>query len=278
YLDALFKSKGFINYVNEKASGGVRMNFKFEDMEAWKIPLPTLEEQNAIVEQIEKQKAIIEGAEKIDNNYEFNIPESLNKRQLNSFIKDSLYGLSVKLNDEGKYPVLRMNNLDMLGRWHLNDLKYTDIDLKKERLLEYGDFIFNRTNSVDLVGKSSVVDFNIVGSWAGYLIRLKLDEALNPFYLKYLFATKRYRAYFKRTCKPAGGQANINANELGAILIDYFEPNIQNKIVSELDEQMKTLEGLQKMKSEAENKIEKILADVWGVETEEPVKTEVKHE
>ena len=37
YLDALFKSKGFLDYVNEKANGGVRMNFKFEDMEAWEI-------------------------------------------------------------------------------------------------------------------------------------------------------------------------------------------------------------------------------------------------
>lgn len=278
YLDALFKSKGFLDYVNEKANGGVRMNFKFEDMEAWEIPLPALDEQTTIVALIEKQKAIIEGAEKIDKNFEFEIPVSQDKRTLNTFIKDSLYGLSVKLNSEGKYPVLRMNNLDTLGRWHLNDLKYTDEELSNERFLEYGDFIFNRTNSVDLVGKSSVVDFDLKGSWAGYLIRLKLKEGLNPFYLKYLFATKRYRDYFKRTCKPAGGQANINADELGSVSIDYYEPEIQQKIVSELDKQMQILEGLITMKTEAQKKIKQILADVWGVEYVEPVKVEVEDE
>ena len=171
-----------------------------------------------------------------------------------------------------------MNNLDTLGRWHLENLKYTDDNLSKERLLEYGDFIFNRTNSVDLVGKSSVVDFEMLGSWAGYLIRLKLKDELNPFYLKYLFTTKRYREYFKRTCKPAGGQANINADELGAVSIDYFETEVQNEIVSELDSQMQILEGLSKMKTEAEKKINQILADVWGVEFVEPEKMEVEDE
>ncbi|MBF0410317.1 MAG: restriction endonuclease subunit S [Candidatus Riflebacteria bacterium] len=264
YLNALFKSKQFLDYVNRKAIGGVRMNFKFEDLEAWEIPLPNPEEQAVIVSQIEKQNEIIGGILKIERNFEFHIPESQDKRPLNSFIIDSLYGLAVKLCDQGKYPVLRMNNLDLLGRWHLDNLKYTDEELSEERLLCYGDFIFNRTNSVDLVGKSSVVDFEMHGSWAGYLIRLKFSKELNPFYLKYLFSTKRFRDCFKKICKPAGGQANINVDELGAVSIDYFEPTVQCQIVAELDSQMKILEGLRKMKAEAGKKIEKIMDDVWG--------------
>lgn len=266
YLVIALRSKQLQDRVNEIKNGGIKNEQGAEFLKSLEIPLPSLDEQNAIVAQIEKQKAIIEGAEKIDNNFEFIIPESQDKRTLNTFIKDSLYGLSVKLQSEGKYPVLRMNNLDTLGRWHLDNLKYTNDNLSKERVLEYGDFIFNRTNSVDLVGKSSVVDFEMEGSWAGYLIRLKLKEGLNPFYLKYLFTTKKYREYFKRTCKPAGGQANINADELGAVSIDYFEPEIQNQIVAELDAQMEVLKGLLKMKSEAQKKINQILADVWGVE------------
>lgn len=270
YLVIALRSKQLQERVNEIKNGGIKNEQGAEFLLSLEIPLPSLDEQNAIVAQIEKLKAIIEGAEKIDKNFDFEIPESQDKRTLNTFIKDSLYGLSVKLQSEGKYPVLRMNNLDTLGRWHLDNLKYTDENLSKERFLEYGDFIFNRTNSVDLVGKSSVVDFEMEGSWAGYLIRLKLTEGLNPFYLKYLFTTKKYREYFKRTCKPAGGQANINAEELGAVSIDYYEPEIQNQLVVELDAQMEVLKGLLKMKSQAQNKINQILADVWGVEIVEP--------
>jgi hypothetical protein len=59
YLDLMFNHYKFLEYVNERANGGVRMNFKFEDMEAWEIPLPVIEEQLNIITEIEKQKAII---------------------------------------------------------------------------------------------------------------------------------------------------------------------------------------------------------------------------
>ena len=278
YLDALFKSKGFLNYVNEKANGGVRMNFKFDDLEAWEVPLPSIDDQSNIIMQIEKQKAIIEGAEKVLKNIPVEIPLSDDKRILRTFVTDSLYGISSKLQDNGKYPVLRMNNLDTKGIWHLDNLKYTNNEFSEERKLSFGDFIFNRTNSIDLVGKSSVIDFDFKGTWAGYLIRLKLNSELNPFYLKYLFATDRYRAIFKSIAKPAGGQANINADELTSINLDYFEPEIQRQIVAKLDSQMNVLEGLRKMKAEAEKKIVKILDHVWGVEFIETIKGEDEDE
>lgn len=278
YLVMALRSKQLQERLNEIKNKGIKNEQGAAFLLSLEIPMPSIDEQIAIVEQIEKQKAIIEGVDKIDKNFEFQIQESQDKRPLNTFIKDSLYGLSVKLNSEGKYPVLRMNNLDVFGRWRLENLKYTDVKLSEERLLQYGDFIFNRTNSVDLVGKSAVVDFEMTGSWAGYLIRLKLTEELNPFYLKFLFATKKYRDYFKRTCKPAGGQANINADELGSVSIDYFEPIIQEKIVAELNIQMEVMKGLLKMKKEAETKISKILADTWGVEFIEKLKVEVSDE
>jgi hypothetical protein len=41
---------------------------------------------------------------------------------------------------------------------------------------------------------------------------------------------------------------------------------------------MQILEGLLQMKTETKNKINKILAVVWGVEIAEPVKVEVEDE
>ncbi|OJV35563.1 MAG: hypothetical protein BGO33_03900 [Bacteroidia bacterium 43-41] len=73
YLKALFESDMFLEYVNDKASGGVRMNFKFEDMEAWEIPLPSIEDQEKIVSKIEKQMAIIGVCNKVSNNFNVQI-------------------------------------------------------------------------------------------------------------------------------------------------------------------------------------------------------------
>lgn len=59
YLMALFKSSQFLAYVNEKASGGVRMNFKFEDLEEWEIPLPELNEQNELIKETKRIETCI---------------------------------------------------------------------------------------------------------------------------------------------------------------------------------------------------------------------------
>ncbi len=63
----------------------------------------------------------------------------------------------------------------------------------------------------------------------------------------------------------------ISVDILNAVEIPNLKIEDQQKIVSELDSQMQVLEGLRKMKAEAEIKIGKLLADVWGVEFAEPV-------
>nr|WGD73486.1 N-6 DNA methylase [Bacillus subtilis] len=266
FLNVVTKTDKFKKYVNEKANtgNGVRMNFKYEHLCDFEFPLPPLDVQKEIVEKVSRQQAIINSVDTLIANFEFEIPPSEDKRTLGDFIEDSLYGISEKLLDDGKYPVLRMNNLDTKGYWHLDDLKYTNSELSEHRRLKKGDFIFNRTNSVELVGKSAVVDFDMEGSWAGYLIRIKLNKELNPHYLRFLFTNKRYRDHFSTIAKPAGGQANINAEELAATKIDYYPIEEQNKIVENMMEKSRTLDSVQKLKYEAQKRIDEIINQIWG--------------
>jgi len=264
YLQYVVTSKDQIKKYQGESQGGATPIYPRKDILEVQIPLPPLEVQNEIVEKIEKQKQIIEGADRILNSWEPYINDSPNKKPLKKYVVDSLYGISSPLNTEGKYPVLRMNNLDTQGNWYLDDLKYIDDEIKEERKLKIGDFLFNRTNSKELVGKSGVVDFDFSGTWAGYLIRLRFNQDLSPYYLKYLFAQKKYRDYFSSIGKQAEGQVNINVDELTQTMIDWYPIETQRQIVEKLDKQMQALEGVRLLKSEAEKRIEEILAGVWG--------------
>lgn len=79
-----------------------------------------------------------------------------------------------------------------------------------------------------------------------------------------MFAKNKYKKYFSSIAKPAGGQANINAEELAQTIIDYYPIEIQHQIVEKLDSQMQALEGVRLLKEEAQKRIEEILAKVWG--------------
>lgn len=273
YLDALFKSKTFLDYVNDKANGGVRMNFKFEDMQAWEIPLPTTEEQADIVEKIEKQKEIIEGSQKIINNWSIDIDSYLSKynffqKPISELIADSLYGSSKKAEyqDVG-YNVLRIGNIGFCG-FKLNDIKksiLSEKDFEKYKLAK-GDFLIVRSNgNPNLVGKCAVWEFDFPFIYASYLIRFrfKTDE-INPKYVMYFLMSPKGRSLLNPTA--GGGTYNISSTDFQKVQIAYPSIDNQKIIVFELDSKMKILENVNKMKVEAEKKINQILSEVWGIE------------
>jgi len=55
----------------------------------------------------------------------------------------------------------------------------------------------------------------------------------------------------------------VNREQLATINISLPNKSKQFQIVEEINSQIQILEGLRKMKAEAEKKIGKILADVW---------------
>ncbi len=147
YLDALFKSKQFVDYVNEKANGAVRMNFKFEDMEAWEVPLPDPDEQKLIVAQIEKQKAIVNGVDRVLENWQIDLTNYLFETDLKTIgnaIIDTKNGWSPVCNG-GNQAVLTLSCLKN-GVIDFEEVKYTNeqrADIENF-FVKKGDFFYSR--------------------------------------------------------------------------------------------------------------------------------------
>jgi type I restriction-modification system DNA methylase subunit/restriction endonuclease S subunit len=256
YLDGLFKSKGFLNYVNDKANGGVRMNFKFEDMEAWEIPLPSLEEQADFVAQIEKQKAIIEGAEKITENWQadFSFTQFNKDNWKEKSVGDVCsfeYGKTLKEIDriDGEYPVVGAGNI---------------IGYHNDYYLEGPVISTGRRGATS--GSIQWVEKNCFVIDTAFYVEILNIKEVNKRFLFYVL-----RNLNLQKLQSGGAMPGINRNDAYKEKLLLPDIETQEKIVAELDSQMQILEGLHKMKTEAEKKIKKILADVWGVEMSEPV-------
>lgn len=278
YLDTLFKSKGFLDYVNDKANGGVRMNFKFEDMETWEIPLPSLDEQAAIVAQIEKQKAIIEGAEKIDNNFEFEFPNvyEWKREKLSECCNQLIIGNTPtgKVKSEGEIVYLKVNNLSFdlsldFKNEYFVDRETHNKDLKGSKCFA-GDVLMNIVGPP--LGKVSIVPQHIDECNINQaIICFRPKEYLDSRFLAYYLLKKSTVNRFIENIRRSTGQWNLTKTICSAFEIDFPTIDIQKQIVEALDAKMHVLTGIRKMKTEAQKKINQILADVWGVEVSEPV-------
>lgn len=266
YLEALFNTTRFLNYVNEKANGGVRMDFKIEYMQNWQIPLPSIEVQNEIVEKIEKQKQIIYGVHKIEENWnpKFDIDSNWelveigkiseiarggSPRPIEEFITDDDNGINwIKIGDtkdSGKYI-------------YKTEQKIKPEGAKKSRMVYEGDFILSNSMSF---GRPYIMKTSgcIHDGWL--LIRPK--EMVNKNYLYFVLQSQYVSEQFHRAAS-GGVVNNLNAEKVRETKIPLPSLKIQLQIVNDLDHQMRALEGVQLLKSEAEKRIEEILAEVWG--------------
>jgi type I restriction enzyme S subunit len=143
------------------------------------------------------------------------IPEDWEVRALGQLISSVEYGSSAKSSVKGDIPVLRMGNLQG-GEIDWTDLVYTNDDDEIRRYaLNPGDILFNRTNTVDLVGKTAIYRGQRPAIFAGYLIRVNtLRDHLVPDYLNYVLNTNVSRRHSTKILSVAVGQANINGQKL----------------------------------------------------------------
>ncbi len=145
------------------------------------------------------------------------IPSDWTLIPLGRLVTSVEYGTSAKSNPKGHTPVLRMGNLQG-GMIDWKDLVYTDDDSEiRKYKLHQGDVLFNRTNTIDLVGKCAIYNGERPAIFAGYLIRINADNSvLDSRYLNYILNTEFSKRHSAKVLSLAVGQANINGQKVRA--------------------------------------------------------------
>lgn len=166
----------------------------------------------------------------IEDEIPFELPDGWTWTRIKTVSIDLPYGTSKKSNSSGKVAVLRMGNLQD-GEIDYSDLVYSsdEADIKKYYLLE-NDLLFNRTNSAEWVGKTSIYRGDTPAIYAGYLIRIRTP--LCGEYLNAVMNSSYAKNYCIRVKTDAVNQSNINAQKLGIFLVPVAPIKEQYRIVT----------------------------------------------
>ena len=258
---------GFLNfeqYLYDKATGSTFLQVSSKYLNEMPFPLPpTLAEQQRIVNRIESMFAKLdeakEKAQNVVDGFETRKAAILHKaftgeltakwRKENGVSDDSWvvktigecckslkYGTAKKSESSGKVAVIRMGNLKR-GEIVYDDLVFSndEEDIVKY-LLSKGDILFNRTNSPEWVGKTSIYRGDIPAIYAGYLIKLDYEKSLLVGdYLNYVLNSPNAKEYCNSVKTDGVNQSNINAQKIGAYVIPVPTLPEQVDIVRILD-------------------------------------------
>lgn len=274
-----------IAYIESLASGTTFLELSSSKAAKIRIPLPSLEEQKRIVTKIDEtllksrqarenlflsQKLITQLKQKVlelvyngdlSNRWRLKNGKSrVNLTKLDDVVLSFTYGTSSKSSQNGKLPVLRMGNIQD-GKLDWEKLVYTSDEKEiKKYILEAGDVLFNRTNSPELVGKTAVYNGEQPAIFAGYLIRIKCSNKLNPSYLSLCLNSPQGKEFCRLVKSDGVSQSNINAKKLAQF----------NLAVPSIDEQIEIVKKVEMIFSRIDDltlKISKGIALLNALET-----------
>ena len=273
YSLMFYKVEGMIN-------GATRQKLTQAAMRKMKIPLRSMKEQVYIVEQLNYINQI-----KTQRQRELKLLENLIRARFVEMFGDPVlnekgwkivtvgdivtevrYGTSKPAVEGGKYPYLRMNNLTADGHLDLKDLKYIDIseDEIEKCVVRKGDVLFNRTNSIELVGKTAVFDLTEEMVIAGYIIRVRLNKEMLPVVFSQYMNLEPLKVILRGMAKGAVNQANINAQELQSIKVYIPDMKLQNQFADFVQQIDKSKDSVQKALDEAQLLFDSLMQQYFG--------------
>ena len=172
-------------------------------------------------------------------------------------LKSSQYGVSIEMNEDGiGTKIYRMNEISNVLA-DSNVSKYAQLDAEEidTYRLNDRDVLFNRTNSLDFVGRTGIfrkfLNEDVV--FASYLVRLIPDpNIVTPEYLTAFLNTKYGVLDVKRRARISINQSNVNPEELKRVEIPLVSSELQQKITRSFDSAFSLIQSSEAQYQEAE--------------------------
>ena len=243
-------------------------NLTFESLNAFEIPLPPIEIQQQIVNEIEGYQKIIDGAKQVVNNYKPTIAIKAEWEMVELAEIAGKFGENIEpKNQKGSVTYIGLENIEQ-GTGHLagniesqfNEIKSTKL-VFKERIVLYGKLRPN-LNKVWLADRSGICSTDFLA------LNFNKEIALPEFYSKYLLSQKFNNEAVN----------GIQGASLPRITYEYFSsikvplPPIEEQqfIVKAIEEEMKLVAANKKLIALFEQKIKDKINEVWGVKQVAP--------
>ena len=225
----------------------------------WRKQNPDVEPASELLERIKAEKAQLIKEKKIkkekalpsitEGEIPFELPKGWVWCRLGEVTIDVSYGTSQKATENNiGVPVLRMGNITSDGNIIYSNFKYVQDDIKDlPRLyLQKDDLIFNRTNSLELVGKSAVFDVSEPYTLASYLIRVRFLKNIKSLFVMYFInSVECRRNQIEPKVIQQNGQANFNGTKLKNIIVPIPPTEEQKAIVEKVETLMSHCDALE---------------------------------
>ena len=252
--------------------GGAQPNISQTIIKEFEIPLPPIEVQQQIVDELEGYQKIIDGCRQVVENYKptIDIDPSWEMVELASALSNISNGSNYSSDQVGKgTKVLSVKDFDetsiFISTSNCQRVELTSAELERKAVHENDILVVRSSGSDKKVGMSVLVPkLSEKVGFNGFLIKLTANsEKLNPYFLCSLLRTDQYRKLI------SGGANKVNINNvsqdtLKSLLVPLPSLSKQNKIVTSIKQETALVDGSQKLIDIYTKKIQDTISKLWG--------------
>ncbi|MCG2808990.1 MAG: restriction endonuclease subunit S, partial [Candidatus Portnoybacteria bacterium] len=249
FLFRILNQSKFEQECIKSASGMAQKNMSTVWLAKYKIPLPPIEVQKEICEQIEVKQKAIEAAKAVIDNLERErryFGQSLRKIkdvewvELRELLEDVKYTNKIQKSEfkrSGKFPIVDQSQSFIAGYWD----KKEDVFSIKKPVVIFGD----HTRAI------KYIDFDFVLGADGVKILQPNDKIISKFLYFILLSAEIKNLGYSRHFK-----------ELVRVKIPLLPLETQKQLVAEMEEQEKIIEANKKLVGIMEQKITEVLSEI----------------
>jgi type I restriction enzyme M protein len=264
YLREMLRSPFFNTEVLKGLGGAQLPRVSFDYLSNLKIPLPPLEVQRQLVNEIAAHQRIIDGARQVAEGWkpDIEIDEEWDAANLGD-IAELEYGFTASAEETGNARFIRITDITDDGTLNPDTAKYVTLSKdNKSYLLQEGDLLVARTGAT--YGKTLHFENEKQSLFASYLIRIRFNEdaSVLPRYYWYFSRSNEYWRQAK-ILVTGGGQPQFNGNALKQISLPIPPLEVQREIVARIERERSIVEGNRELIRLYEEKVKKVIERVW---------------
>lgn len=272
YVGYILRSPKSVAYA-ESTYIGARM--PRTDLRAFlelQIPLPPLEVQSRVVEEIKGYQKIIAGARQIVQNYRPTIKINSTWDEIDvGDMYDISYGVTISIpqnEDENGIKIISTAEVGLDGQLDLSKIRKVRYERKYEKfVLEPDTLLFNWRNAPKHVGKTAWFlqeDDRYISASFLLSMKNKNPDCYDNGFVWCALNNLRETGYFMRNARQAVNQSNFNGDQLAKTKLRMPNIDEQKRIMATIYEEMAIIEQNKRLIEIFEQKIKDRIAEVWG--------------
>lgn len=253
-------------------------NLTSSDLGSFQIPLPPLDVQREIVDEIEACQRVIDGARMVVDNWKPNLAHELELARKSAGVDEwprvklgEVLGLitsgATPLGGKSMYfqqGVLFIRSQNVLwGKYDFSDAAFvsqeTHEQMKRSQVRK-NDVLLNITGAS--IGRTAVYTKDDEANVNQHVTILRCKDSLLPFYLMNSILTNEFQTRIMAVQSGASRQA-LNYEQIKQLSIQLPPKEIQQKIIEKIESERTVIQSNHKLIEIYEEKIRQIIAQVW---------------